>query len=133
MQIKIELPKIPEEEMTPTVKALLDIISQLIRINSRQAIQIQLLKDEIARLKGNNSKPNIKPSKMDSDLNRNKKINSNIKRPGSGKRKKTKKLKIDKTEKIHPEDIPEGSKFLGYKDYIVQDIIFQRNFSKNVW
>jgi hypothetical protein len=68
MKNTIQIPEIPEEELTPTVKALLDIISQCVQIIESQKIEIQLLKDEIARLKGRSPKPKIKPSTLDKDL-----------------------------------------------------------------
>ena len=137
MHTKIELPKIPLEELTPTVKALLYVISQCIAIIDAQAKEIQELKDEIARLKGNKPRPKISPSKMDSDINRRgKKRKSNKKRPGSMKGNKTKNLKPDEIETIHPENIPEGSRFIGYTDYFEQDIIFKahvKNYRRARW
>jgi uncharacterized small protein (DUF1192 family) len=46
---------IPEKEKTP-------LVLQLIEVIQLQAEQIQALKDEIARMKGQKTKPNIKPS-----------------------------------------------------------------------
>ena len=55
MSITTRVPKIPEEEITP-------VVAQLLAIIELQAKEIQLLKDEIARLKGQKPKPKIKPS-----------------------------------------------------------------------
>ena len=55
MQESFKIPDIPESEKTPIVLLLLEIIE-----NQRQ--EIQSLKDEIARLKGNPPKPKLKPS-----------------------------------------------------------------------
>ena len=135
MYAKIKIPEIPEEEMTSTVKTLLDIISQSFNIIEQQANAIQELRDEIARLKGNKPKPKISPSKMDSDLN--KQVNrSNKSNKKKGSRKRKKQLKADKTEIIQPENIPEGSKFIDYTDYYVQDLIFQKvivNYRRARW
>ena len=60
MNIKSLIPQILEEEITPLVCKLLEII-QL------QAEEIQHLKDEIARLKGHKPKPIIKPSNLVKD------------------------------------------------------------------
>jgi hypothetical protein len=57
MNIKNLISQIPEEELTPLVCKLLDII-QL------QSEEIQHLRDEIARLKGHKPKPTIKPSNL---------------------------------------------------------------------
>jgi hypothetical protein len=47
-----------------------------------------LLKDEIARLKGGNPKPKIRPSQMDRDLNKSSKNKRKLKRKASGKKNK---------------------------------------------
>lgn len=115
-----KIPDIPEHERTPLIAQLLEIIHY-------QTEMIQGLRDEIAVLKGDKPKPKIKPSgmekgdKKDSD-NKNP---SDDKRPGSEKRKKTEKLKIDETLHIPPKDIPEGSVFKGYKEFVTQGIIIQ--------
>ncbi len=121
-----KIPDIPKEQLTPTVTDLLEIIHL-------QKEVIQQLKDEIAILKGQKPKPNIKPSSLNKPHPDNKKESEDNekkgsdkgKRPGSAKRKKTRELEIHKEEIIKPEIIPEGSKFKGYNDFVVQDIIIQ--------
>lgn len=56
------IPQIPEEEITPIIAALLEILQ-------KQAEEIQGLKDEIARLKGQKPKPKIRPSNLDKNTN----------------------------------------------------------------
>src|SRR5262245_14603793 len=85
-------------------------------------------KDEIARLKGLKGKPKIKPSGMDKGTTE--KSNKDGKRPGSDKRSKTKDLEIDDEVVIHPENIPEGSIFKGYSDFIVQDLEIKKKTTK---
>ncbi len=68
MDIKIQIPEIPEEEQTPTVKALLNIISQCVQIIEMQDKEIQLLQDEIARVEGGSPRPKIKASKLEEDI-----------------------------------------------------------------
>ena len=41
------------------------------------------------------------------------------------RRSKKGNLKIDETQIIQPEEIPEGSRFKGYQDRVIQDITFQ--------
>lgn len=120
MDVKIQLPIIPEEELTPTVKVLLDIISQLVQINEAQRAEIQLLKDEIARLKGRSPKPKIKPSTLDGDILK--------KKPRTRKQRGKKKPKTTtkyQEVKLKPDNIPKGSQFLGYKNFTVQNIDIQ--------
>ena len=109
---------IPEEERTPLVVTLLEII-QL------QQEQIQGLKDEIARLKGQKPRPKIKPSKLEKGGGKKKGKDVEGKRPGSLKRSKTADLEIHQSVIIRPEHLPEGSTFEDYQDYTVQDIVFR--------
>lgn len=111
-----QIPDIPESERNP-------FVTQLLEVNRYQAELIQVLKDEIAVLKGNKPKPKIKPSKMEKGVKGDKdKKNSKSKRPGSEKRSKTVELKIHETIIIPPKNIPKGSVFKGYKDFFVQGL-----------
>ena len=47
------------------------------------------------------------------------------KRAGSKKRSKTVHLKIHKTKPIEPENIPAGSEFRSYRDFVVQDLVIK--------
>lgn len=107
---------IPEEDRTPQVVTLLEIV-QL------QQEQIQGLKDEIARLKGEKPRPKIKPSKL--EKGGGKKKGKDGKRSGSLKRSKTADLEIHQSVIIRPEHLPEGSTFKEYQEYTVQDIVFR--------
>ena len=118
---KIQIPEISEEEKTPVVLQLFAIIEQISVANLLQAEEIQLLKDEIARLKGQKPKPKIRPSKLEKDRKKKKKSSSG-KRPGSQKRKKTADLVIHKEIPIPPESIPPGSIFKECQPYTVQGI-----------
>lgn len=110
-----KLPKIPEEERTPLVVTLVEIVHL-------QKEQIQGLKDEIARLKSHNPKPKLKPSALEDGRGARK---GKGKRPGSAKRSKLESLEIHETIKVSPEHIPEGSRPKGYEDYTVQDLVLE--------
>jgi len=112
MSITTRLPKIPEDQITPLVAELLELI-QL------QMEEIQLLRDEIARLKGQKPRPNIKPSRLETASSRAK-TKRRRKRP---KRSKTKKIEIHEVVSVKPDDLPDGSKLKDYQEYIVQDLI----------
>jgi len=118
---KIEIPKIPEEEKTPVVLQLLGTAEQQSVVIQLQAEEIQLLKDEIARMKGQKPKPKIRPSKLENDRKKNKRPSSG-KRSGSQKREKTADLVIHEEIPVPPESIPPGSIFKGYQPYTVQGI-----------
>jgi len=112
------IPKIPDEERTPLVVALLEIIQLLLEQN-------QELRDEIARLKGQKPKPRIKPSKLEKK-SANKELEGGTgKRPGSAKREKTKELEIHDRVIIPAENVPDGSIRKGFEEFTVQGIRFR--------
>jgi len=116
---KKKLPNIPEEERTTAVLKLLEMYHL-------QQEQIQALKDEIARLKGLKPKPKIKPSRLeDPSRNGEKDKKPEGKRAGSAKRSKTTELKIHETRVVKADNVPDGSRFKGYEDYTVQDIVIR--------
>lgn len=124
------IPDFPEEEKTPTVRLLLAIIEQQQEIIQNQQIEIDALKSEVAKLKKLPPKPKIRASKLPKDddndnpsghTGNRKTTANNINK--TGKRKKN--LKIHITTTIKPSNIPKGSRFLGYDDYFVQDMIIQ--------
>jgi hypothetical protein len=121
MKMSSTVPSIPLSEQTETVKLLLRIIEQQQVTLAKQEEEIELLKEEIKRLKGHKGKPKIKPSQM----NVKEKKESEGKRPGSAKRCKTKHLEIHEEKKIPVKNLPEGSVFKGYQDYVSQDLVIK--------
>jgi len=119
---KIQIPKIPKEENTLIISQLLEVTEQQSVIIQLQVEEIQKLKDEIARLKGQKPKPKIRPSKLEKDTKGQKKKDTSGKRPGSNKRNKTADLIIHKQIPVPPEAIPPNSIFKGYQPYTVQGI-----------
>ena len=135
---KERLPRLedfPEEDRNSALEVLLRICQdqqcrieeqaqqiQLLREqNALQAEEILQLKDEIARLKGEKGRPNIKPSNLNKDVSDGS-SGKGQKTRGKPSKKKTHKLKIHHERVLEPEDLLEGSKFKGYKVYTVQDI-----------
>ena len=110
-------PPIPEQERTPVVTALLEIV-QL------QQERIQELADEIARLKGNKGKPDIKPSPLEKPPPSQAKPKPG-QRPGSAKRSKTAELTIHETKLLKAQDVPPGSEFKGFENFTVQGLILK--------
>lgn len=86
--------------------------------------ETQALKDEIARLKGHKTRPQIRPSQLERKPDGQQQPDS--KRPGSSKRSKMASLEIHETLKIAPrETVPQASFFKGYADYTVIGLRFQ--------
>ena len=126
---EIKLPNILEEERTPLVTELLVIIEQLAEQVQSQAEEIQHLKDEIAVLKGEKKRPQFKPSKLDKEAGKDQAEQEKSepgKRPGSAKKPKTAELAIHEDKVIAPcEEVPAGSRFKGYRDFVVQDLVIR--------
>ncbi len=118
---KPQLPIINPADHSPLVDVLLELLAW-------QQKQIEALEHEILKLKGETTKPNIKPSKMDKDAaadgDKDESDSSKKKKKGP-KRSKTQHLKIDASIDIQPETIPEGSIFKGYREVVIQDIRFE--------
>ncbi len=111
----INLPEISPAEDTPLVRQLIEIIRT-------QQSRIQLLEDEIARLKGLKTRPVIAPSRLETPP-RQPRVPGQ-KRPGSEKRSKTAQLTIT-DQVVSLVDKPPGATFKGYEDFVVQDLIIE--------
>ncbi len=125
------IPEIPEEEKTPVVRLLLAFMEQQQEIIQNQQVEIDVLKTEVAKLKKLPPKPKIRSSKLPKDDdNDNPTGHSGNKKSSSGNgtgksRKRKKKLNIHKTKIIKPDNLPKQSRFLGYQDYFVQELIIE--------
>ena len=78
------------------------------------------MKDDIRVLKGEKKRPKFKPSKLDQKTNGETKKKSK-KKPRANK----KELTIHVEVKIKPDNIPESSRFKGYQDFTVQDLVIE--------
>lgn len=125
MKIRIGIPQIPLMEQTPTVKLLLAILERQQEKIDQLTGEVEILKEEIKRLKKHKGKPRIKPSQMDKDESKDNESSNPKKRAGSEKRHKNANLTIHEEKIISVENIPDGSRFKGYQDYVVQDLVIQ--------
>ena len=103
----------------------------------KQHVQIEALKAEVVRLKKLPEKPKIRPSTLPKDDDESDHDDSDdtgasgqggsdrSKGKTTKPRKRKKKLTIHKTRVIKPDNLPEGSRLLGYEDYTVQDLLIQ--------
>jgi hypothetical protein len=89
--------EIPPAEQTPLVLALVEMIR-------RQASEIQVLRDEIHRLKGTTRRPRIEPSRLLQPEVKPKE--GDERRPGSVKRSKTAELAIHREEWLVIDGLP---------------------------
>src|SRR5258708_2562332 len=120
--MKIELPEIRPEDRTPLVEALLAIIRPLLDRVAELEQTNQLLRDEIATLKGLKPRPDLKPSLLEATQPKPA-PQPDGKRPGSAKRPKTAELHIHRELPLHPEGLPVGATFRGFEAYVVQELL----------
>lgn len=116
--MKIELPQIEATKRTPEVDKLYGIIELLFAKCQEQAEMIELLKEEVNRLKGHKNKPKIKPSKLEGGKNK----------PGTGRNSSNNlnmKALVKEEITIKALDVPEGSIFKGYQIYKIQELIIE--------
>ena len=96
------------------------LLVQALAENARLKAENAELREEIARLKGLKGRPKLKPSGME-------KGTEAFPAKGSGKKRrrgaKRSKLTLDETRILKPDSLPEGARFKGYEDFIVQDIV----------
>jgi hypothetical protein len=129
------LPGIDEDDLSPKSKMQVNRLQaaseEMLEENNQLREENAQLKDEVAVLKGEKKRPVFKPSRMneeagkpgdtaqtDPEAGENK-----TKRAGSKKRSKTVQLKVDDLVINPAEPIPPGSRFKGYHDFTVQDIV----------
>src|SRR5438552_587252 len=122
--MKVELPEIRPEDRTPLVEALLEIIRPLLDRVAELEQTNQLLRDEIATLKGLKARPAIKPSLLEATQAKPA-PQPEGKRPGSAKRPKTAELHIHRELPLHPVDLPAGATFHCYEAYVVQELLIK--------
>jgi len=126
MSKHVQLPDIPEAAQTPLVKERLGISAQLAEKVRQHEETIARLQDEIAVLEGAKKRPRFKPSRLDKKAGQNQEASGEGKRPGSAKRSKTAALAIPEERVIPPaEPVPAGSRFEGYHDDVVQDLVIR--------
>jgi len=121
--MKMELPPIPDAERTPLVQSLLAIIDCLQQRLQELEETVQVLRDEIAVLKGQKPRPKIAPSQLETPPPKDA-PDEGGKRPGSAKRSKNTSFLTPVEVKIPFPDPPPGSVPVGYEEYFVQELVF---------
>jgi hypothetical protein len=122
-----DLDGLSHADLKSLVLRLLEEVAELRRTVASQ-------RDEIARLKGGSGRPNIKPSGMDQA--------TTPKPPSSAggeprpRGSKTSKLSIHEERTVRVSSPPDGSRFKGYANFIVQDLVIRPhvvNFRRERW
>ncbi len=116
--------EIPVSEHSQTLKWVLEVCQgQQERLVLLEETVVQL-KDEIAILKGEKPRPQIKPSTLNKDTPEGEGPSQGSQRRdrGGDQGKQPKELEIHETQLLQPEQIPAGAVFKGYEDYLVQGL-----------
>ncbi len=116
---------IEDDHLRQVVISLMNLVEQLSVKVAQQAEEIQRLRDENHRLKGEQGKPKIKPnSKANTALSSEKE--RRVSKPHH-KTNKQAQIRIDRVEvvKVQQEHLPADAQFKGYEEVLVQDIEFR--------
>ena len=103
------------------LEELKSLLVQALEEIARQRTEIADLREENARLKGLKGRPKIKPSGMEKATEPAAKGQRKIGRRGAKRTKVT----IDATQEIKAENLPDGARFKGYEEFLVQDLIIK--------
>ena len=101
------------------LEELKSLIVQALEENARLKAENAELRDEIARLKGLKGRPTIKPSGMEKATEPAAKGQRKVGRRGAKRTKVT----IDEIRDIKAGNVPEGARFKGWEEFLVQDMI----------
>jgi len=96
---------------------VLVVVAALREENHRLREENQGLRDEVARLKGQKGKPSIGPSRLSEKRRRPRRE----RRQGGDRALR----RIDRTVVVKATGVPAGSRFKGYADYRVQDLVIK--------
>ena len=111
-----EIDGVPPAGLKQLIELLLTENTELKRVNAE-------LREEIARLKGLKGRPQIKPGKP-SGMDQGTGGTPGDKRSGgNGRGKVTPRVKVE--DQIIRADVPPGSCFKGYEDFVVQDVVLR--------
>ena len=112
-------------ELFGELAALKQIVAEQQQIIGEQKRGIAEQRDEIARLKGLKGRPDIKPSKpsgMEPSSARQAASRGTGKRRGRGKKQLS---RVAVEDRVVRAEVPAGSRFKGYENFVVQDLVIQ--------
>ena len=130
--------RIQDVEARKVIILLLNLVETLKQEIEAQRLEIQQLRDENNRLKGEQGKPTIKPSKKESDHSSEKERRQ--KKPPAPRQKRLphSEVVIDREEKVAvpASELPADAVFKGYEAVLVQDVVIKTDnvrFLKEKW
>ncbi len=120
MSDPVDTDSLSRDELKALVEQLLGQVSALSRTVVEQ-------REEIARLKGLKGRPDIKPPSQPSGMEKANRPKSSSALPRRGGGPKTANRAIDEDRIIEIPELPPGSVFKGYQDYVVQELVFRKH------
>jgi hypothetical protein len=124
---KLDLNAIQDENARELIRQLLNLVEKLSADLRDAQVEIQQLRDEVNRLKGEQGQPKIKgntPKPPPTDHS-----SENERHQSRQRHKKSKKaeIQIDREQvvEVDPLVLPKDAKFKGYEDVVVQDILLR--------
>jgi hypothetical protein len=132
---------LPDEQLRPTLRAVLNVVEALLSELQSQRETIQQLRDEINRLKGEQGQPTIKPSRRPPGSAGSADYSSEQERrqpKAWQKRPKLERLTITHTETLRVDraNLPADAEFKGTEWVTVQELVLQPrviHFEQEVW
>jgi chromosome segregation ATPase len=109
-----------------TIQKQQETIEKMERQLKQQQERIEQLEAELREQKKLKGKPKIRPSQLNNPKP-NQEGEEKGKRAGSAKGSKKLGFQFEEERIIQPEEIPEGAKFNGYRDYDVQELKIERH------
>jgi len=104
---------------------VLNQLSLALQAIANQSLEIQVLKDEIARLKGTSPRPKLPPNRLEGQGSGTRGNGGDKSGRGKHPRKNKTSLNFQRTVRLKPDSLPDGAKYKGASKYDVQDLIYQ--------
>ena len=123
----IDLNAIQDENARELIRQLLNLVEKLSADLRDAQLEIQRLRDEVNRLKGEQGKPKIKGNTPKPPPTNH--SSENERRQSRHRHKKSKKAEIqinrEQVVEVDPTVLPKDARFKGYEDVVVQDILLR--------
>jgi hypothetical protein len=120
----LDLNSIQDEKARQCIIRLMNIVEELSAALRASQNEVQRLRDELNRVKGEQGKPDIKSNKQSNEPNNHSSEKERHKPKEHNKSSKIEKIKIDRQEALRVDrtKLPADAEFKGYEEVIVQDI-----------
>ena len=124
---EIDLNAIKDENARELIRQLLNLVEKLSADLRDAQVEIQHLRDEVNRLKGEQGKPKIKGNTPKPSPSNHSSENERHKTRQRHKKSKKAEIQINREQvvEVAPSVLPKDAKFKGYEDVVVQDILLQ--------